>query len=88
MSGPLPGEKEGGDERGLTPLECKDAGHPGQTTPPMWDALSYVLAGPLLFGGVAYLLDRWVGTSWLVLPGVLIGMAVSLYTVWVRYGRQ
>ncbi|GAA1802431.1 MAG: AtpZ/AtpI family protein [Actinobacteria bacterium] len=77
----------GSDEEPLTPLQRKDSGHPGNQNPPMWDALSYVLAGPLTFGIPAYLLDRWLGTSWIVLPGVLIGMAVSLYAVWVRYGR-
>ena len=79
MSGPT-------DEPDLTPLQQKDAGHPGRTTPPMWDAMSYVLAGPIVFGLPAYVVDRLLGTNWIVLPGVLVGMAVSLYLVWVRYG--
>lgn len=72
----------------LTPLQRKDAGHYPEPMPPMWDALAYVLAGPLVFGLPAYLLDRWLGTSWVVLLGILLGMTVSLYLVWVRYGRQ
>lgn len=71
-----------------TALQRKDSGYEPHNTPPMWDALSYVLAGPLLFGLPCFLLDRWLGTTWIVLPGVLLGMAVSLYLVWVRYGRS
>ena len=71
----------------LSALERMDAGHEPRHTPPAWDALSYLLAGPLMLGLPAYFLDRWLGTTWIVLPAILIGMAVSLYLVWVRYGR-
>ena len=47
---------------------------------------SYLLAGPLTFGGIGYGLDRWLGTTWAVAVGVLIGMALSLYVIWLRYG--
>jgi ATP synthase protein I len=50
-------------------------------------ALAYLLSGPLLYGGLGWLLDRWLGTEPLfVLIGILGGMALSLYVVWVRYG--
>lgn len=47
---------------------------------------SYLLAGPLAFGGIGYGLDRWLGTHVLVAVGILVGLAVSLYIVWLRYG--
>jgi hypothetical protein len=41
-----------------------------------------------MFAGIGWALDRWLGTSFLVPFGILAGMAVSLYLVWVRYGTQ
>lgn len=50
--------------------------------------LAYLLAGPAGFGLVGFLLDRWWGT-WFALPvGVIVGMAASMYVIWLRYGRS
>jgi F0F1-type ATP synthase assembly protein I len=54
----------------------------------MWSAMSYLISGPVLFGGIGFGLDRWWGTSWLVAVGILGGMALSLYLVWFRYGTS
>ena len=68
--------------------------HPGydrvaaRETVVMYDALAYVLAGPLTFGPVGWGLDQLLGTSFLLPLGILAGMALSLYVVWVRYGSQ
>lgn len=51
-----------------------------------WNAFSY-LPGGLLLGGLAgWGLDRWLGTSWIIGVGLLAGVALSLYVIWVRYG--
>jgi F0F1-type ATP synthase assembly protein I len=50
--------------------------------------LAYLITGPALFGGLGYLLDHLLGTGFLVLVGVLGGMAASLYLVWLRYGTS
>jgi F0F1-type ATP synthase assembly protein I len=50
--------------------------------------IAYLLTGPALFGGLGWLLDRWLGTGFLVLIGMLAGMAMSLYVIWLRYGTQ
>jgi len=47
---------------------------------------AYLLSGVILFGGIGWLLDRWLGTSFIVGFGVIGGTALSLYLVWVRYG--
>jgi len=52
-----------------------------------WSILSYLLSGMIVWGGAGWLLDRWLGTSFLVLVGLLVGTAASLYLVWLRYGR-
>lgn len=53
-----------------------------------WSVTAYLLSGPLLYGGIGYALDYWLGTSFLVLIGILAGMALSLYMVWFRYGTS
>jgi F0F1-type ATP synthase assembly protein I len=75
-------------ERPQTPLERADSGHDRLEEAKAWNAMSYVISGPVLFGGIGWGLDRWLGTSWLVAVGILGGMAVSMYLVWVRYGTQ
>jgi F0F1-type ATP synthase assembly protein I len=71
-----------------TPLEEADAGHQRLDESRMWNVVSYLITGPVLFGGIGWALDAWLGTSWLVAVGILGGMALSLYLVWFRYGTQ
>lgn len=48
---------------------------------------AYLLSGPLTFGGLGWLADRWLGTSFLVALGALVGVGLSVYTIWLRYGK-
>jgi len=50
--------------------------------------IAYLITGPAVFGGLGLLLDRWLGTGFLVVLGLLGGMALSLYVIWLRYGTQ
>lgn len=50
--------------------------------------IAYLITGPAMFGGLGMLLDRWLGTGFFVLLGMLGGMAMSLYIIWLRYGTQ
>ena len=51
-------------------------------------ALAYLLAGPVGFGALGWVLDLLLGT-WFLLPvGVLGGMVLSMYVIWLRYGRS
>jgi hypothetical protein len=54
----------------------------------MWNVVSYLISGPVMFGGIGWALDAWLGTRFFVPVGILGGMAVSLYLVWFRYGTQ
>jgi hypothetical protein len=82
------------DHDGSTPTGPADDAHPGydrvgaRETVVMYNALAYVLAGPLTFGPVGWGLDHLLGTSFLLPVGILFGMALSLYLVWFRYGSQ
>lgn len=49
--------------------------------------LAYLVTGPVVFGLVGWGLEALTGWRIFVLLGILVGMALSLYTIWVRYGE-
>lgn len=52
-----------------------------------WTVLAHLISGPLLYGGLGWLLDRWRDTFPVFTAiGVCGGMALALYLVWFRYG--
>ena len=53
-----------------------------------WRSFAYLLSGPLLYGGAGWLLDHWLGTSFLLPVGIVGGMALSVYLIWFRYGSR
>jgi F0F1-type ATP synthase assembly protein I len=65
-----------------------DAGHPRLEESAMWNVVSYLISGPVLFAGIGWALDSWLNVGVFVPVGILAGMALSLYLVWVRYGTQ
>lgn len=50
--------------------------------------LAHLITGPILYGAIGWLLDRWLGTSFLVAVGIVGGMVLSLYVIWLRYGTS
>lgn len=48
--------------------------------------LAYLIGGPVTFGGLGWLLDSWWGTGFALPTGILLGMTMSMYIVWLRYG--
>jgi F0F1-type ATP synthase assembly protein I len=65
-----------------------DAGHARLEEAHMWNVVAYLISGPVMFAGIGWVLDRWLGTGFFVPAGILGGMALSLYLVWFRYGTQ
>ncbi len=63
---------------------------PGRDANPgdAWTVIAYLLSGLLLWGGAGLLLDRWLGTSFLVLVGMLVGGVGAIYLVYIRYGKS
>jgi F0F1-type ATP synthase assembly protein I len=45
-----------------------------------------MLSGMAVWGGAGWLLDRWLDTKVFVPVGILLGMAVAIYLVVVKYG--
>jgi hypothetical protein len=40
----------------------------------------------LAWGGIGWLLDRWLGTRFLVAVGIIVGMAGAFYLIIKRHG--
>jgi F0F1-type ATP synthase assembly protein I len=54
-----------------------------------WGVTGTLVSGMLTWGGVGFLLDRWLGFRWFFLPvGLIVGAGASIYVVYVRYGRD
>lgn len=50
--------------------------------------LSIMIAGLLAYGGLGWLLDRWLGTAWFLPIGLVFGVALGIYLVVVKFGRS
>jgi ATP synthase protein I len=61
-------------------------GRPGGGGDVVWSILGTLVAGVLAWGGIGWLLDRWLGTSYLVAVGILVGAAAAFYLIIKRYG--
>jgi F0F1-type ATP synthase assembly protein I len=54
-----------------------------------WSALGSLLAGPLVWGGIGYLADQWLGTGRVLTAiGVVGGSLTAFYIVYLRFGRD
>jgi F0F1-type ATP synthase assembly protein I len=53
-----------------------------------WNALSLILSGMLVWGGVGWLLSRWLDNRLPLALGLVVGTAAGTALVWLRYGRQ
>jgi hypothetical protein len=52
-----------------------------------WNITGYLLAGPIAWGLIGWGADVWLGTSVFRPIGLMLGLGLSLYLIWVRYGR-
>jgi len=59
---------------------------PGRGGDVVWSILGTLIAGVLAWGGIGWLLDRWLGTRYLVAVGIVVGMAGAFYLIIKRYG--
>lgn len=49
-------------------------------------ALSIVLAGPVVYGGLGWVGDHFLGTQFLLPVGVVLGIGLSVFMIIKRYG--
>ncbi len=54
-----------------------------------WGVIGTMLSGILVWGGVGWLLDRWLGFEGLFLPvGMVLGVGVAIWLIYIRHGRD
>lgn len=54
-----------------------------------WAAIATLVGGPLTWGGIGWLVDRWIGSGrTCTAVGVIVGFIGSIYVVYMRYGRM
>ncbi len=61
---------------------------PAQHNPPSgdpWHAFGYLVSGVAFYGLLGWLADRWLGTSFLVAIGILLGAGLGVYMTWSRF---
>lgn len=44
-----------------------------------WHAFGYLVSGVAMYGVLGWLADQWLGTSFLVAVGILVGAGLGLY---------
>lgn len=50
-----------------------------------WNAFGYLVAGVAVYGLLGWLADRWLGTSYIVGVGILVGAGLGIYMTWARF---
>ena len=52
-----------------------------------WSIPSYILSGMLVYGGVGWLLGRWLSIGALFPAGLVFGLLFAMYLIYLRHGR-
>ncbi len=52
-----------------------------------WTIIGLLLSGVIAWGGIGWLVDRWLGTNLFLPVGILVGAAGAFYLVIRRYGQ-
>lgn len=60
----------------------------GQRGGDPWLAFGYLVSGVLLYGLAGWGLDRWWGTSFMVVVGILVGAGLGTYQTWARFKAE
>ena len=50
-------------------------------------AFGYVVSGVAVYGLAGWALDRWLGTTFLVAIGILIGAGFGIYMTYARFNK-
>ncbi len=59
--------------------------HFRSTTGDPWHAFGYIVAGVFVYGALGWGLDRWLGTTFIVAIGILLGAGFGIYMTWARF---
>jgi F0F1-type ATP synthase assembly protein I len=68
--------------------EQDDNKEPAMREVDAYAVISYLLGGVILYGGLGWLVDWWLGTRGFVAVGIVGGAAAGVALVWLRYSRR
>lgn len=52
-----------------------------------WHAFGYIVSGVGVYGVLGWLADRWLGTTFLVAVGILVGAGLGIFMTWSRFNK-
>ena len=61
--------------------------HQGSEADP-WSAMNLIMSGVLFWGGVGWLVSRWLDSRVWMGVGVVVGGVLGVWCVYLRYGRD
>ena len=65
-----------------------NAQHDDAHSNPGWQIFGYLLAGMAVYGGIGWLVGRWVGNQPICLAvGMVAGLGLAIALIVFRYGR-
>jgi ATP synthase protein I len=50
-----------------------------------WHAFGYIVSGVAVYGVLGWLADRWLGTSFLVAVGIILGAGLGIFLTVSRF---
>ncbi len=50
-----------------------------------WHAFGALVSGVVVYGLLGWALDRWLGTSFLAVVGIFVGVLLGLFMTWARF---
>lgn len=53
-----------------------------------WSVPGYLLSGMAIWGGIGWLLSRWTGWALFTPVGLVLGVSLAIYLVYLKYGRD
>jgi F0F1-type ATP synthase assembly protein I len=59
---------------------------PSKASDEGWAVMTTLIGGFIVWGGIGWLLDHWIGTRFLTPVGLVVGMALGIYAVVARFG--
>lgn len=72
----------------MTPRDSNSAPDHDSPQGDPWHAFGYLVSGVGLYGFLGWLADRWLGTQFLVVIGILVGAGFGLYMTFARFNRS
>lgn len=71
-----------------TAMAHQDSEHQEFRTGDPWHAFCYLVAGVAFYGFLGWLADLWLGTSFLVAVGILLGAGLGVFMTWSRFKTE